>query len=241
MPHPFFVDFFEGSSDHGVSGLEHNETEDLTRLLSVGAESFGIQLRASQIDAFAIYLDLLSSWSHRFNLTSIREPREIVRLHFLDAIAICPSVPEQGRLVDVGAGAGIPGIPIKIVYGQKEVLLVEPRRKRASFLKQVVRSLGLEGITVIEERIEDIDREQMGVVDQTVTRGFGDIPLFLKVSSSLLRRGGLCLLMQGPKGPEVLASFEERLRELKFSTASTRKFSLPFGNEQRFVILCRKA
>ena len=103
------------------------------RLLIAGAKSFDLQLSPIQTEAFSHYLSLLLFWSTRLNLTAIRDEELVVRLHFVDSLSVVPLLRRDGSLLDIGSGAGVPGIPIKLVLPDKSVYLVEPRRKRANF------------------------------------------------------------------------------------------------------------
>ena len=95
----------------------------------------GLKLTTTQLERFLSYLAILQIWNSKINLTSIIDPFSIIRLHFIDSLAIAPFVSSEGRVLDIGSGAGLPGIPLKIVLPQKETLLVEAQRKKVNFLK----------------------------------------------------------------------------------------------------------
>ncbi len=180
-------------------------------------------------------------WGGRLNLTAIFEGSMVARLHFLDSLAVAPHLTPTGPVMDIGSGAGFPGIPIKLVCPDKAVYLVEPRRRRANFLRHVIRELRLTGVHVIESRLEELPREDVPPMMETVTRGFSDIRGFIKTSGKLLDRGGQCLLMQGPKGPATLEDLQGWISRCGFVEHRTLQFSLPFGTEQRTVIALSKA
>ena len=211
------------------------------RLLTAGAVCFDVELSPHQTKAFRDYLSLLSFWGARLNLTAIHDEDLVVRRHFIDSLSVVPLVSRHGSLLDIGSGAGFPGIPIKLALPGKPVYLVEPRRKRANFLRHVARELKLTGLHVIESRIEDLAGEGLPAIEETVTRGFSDIPGFLKVSGSLLAQGGLCVLMQGPKGAAVQDQVREELPEYGLRPERNVSFELPFGGERRTVLLFRKS
>ncbi len=211
------------------------------RLLAAGAGSLGVDLSPLQTKAFSRYLSLLSFWSERLNLTAIHEEELVVRRHFIDSLAVVPLLSRDGSLLDIGSGAGFPGIPIKLAVPGKPVYLVEPRRKRANFLRHVARELKLTGLHVIESRIENLSGGELPAIAETVTRGFSDIRGFLRVSGGLLASGGVSILMQGPKGAAVLDDVRGDLPEYGLSAERTVSFELPFGDERRTVLMFRKS
>ena len=211
------------------------------RLLIAGAKSFDLQLSPIQTEAFSHYLSLLLFWSTRLNLTAIRDEELVVRLHFVDSLSVVPLLRRDGSLLDIGSGAGLPGIPIKLVLPDKSVYLVEPRRKRANFLRQVVRELELTDTHVIESRIESLSAETLPPMTETITRGFSDISGFLRVSGELLAPGGVSVLMQGPKGGGVLDGLRGSLPGYGLSEGRSGNFELPFGRERRTLLTFRKS
>lgn len=211
------------------------------RLLISGARSFDIELSPPQTGAFARYLSLLLFWSTRLNLTAIREEERVVRLHFIDSLSVVRLLSPGGPLLDIGSGAGFPGIPIKLALPDKPVYLVEPRRKRANFLRHVARELKLTGVRVIENRIENLRDEKLPAMTETITRGFSDIREFLRVSGDLLAPGGMSVLMQGPKGATVLDEVRPYLPDCGLSAERSIGFELPFGGERRTVLTFQRS
>ncbi len=122
--------------------------EAVRLLLRRGTRTLGLDLSPPQLDQFLTYLDLLLKWNRRINLTALRSPDDIITRHFLDSLLLLPHLPETGRLLDIGSGAGFPGLPLKIARPGLSVDLVEATTKKASFLKEAVRRLGLSGVNV---------------------------------------------------------------------------------------------
>lgn len=220
--------------------MSRNDLASAEQLMIDGARSFDLELSPHQLAAFAGYRHLLSVWGARLNLTAIREDALVVRLHFLDSLSVVPLLSRAGALMDIGSGAGFPGIPIKLVSPGKPVYLVEPRRKRANFLRHVIRELDLTDAHVIESRAEDLPTEALPPMMETVARGFSDIPEFVKASGELLGPKGTGVLMQGPKGPDRLDELRGWLSLHGFAEGPTVRFSLPFGSEQRTVLTFKK-
>ena len=221
--------------------MSTTDSDKNERLLTAGAGSFHVELSSLQAGAFRDYLSLLSFWGARLNLTAIHDEELVVRRHFIDSLSVVPLLSRDGSLLDIGSGAGFPGIPIKLAVPDKPVHLVEPRRKRANFLRQVARELKLTGLHVIESRLEDLAGEGLPPIAETITRGFSDIRSFLRISGDLLAPRGISVLMQGPKGDAVLDEVQGELPEYGILAERTVSFGLPFGGERRTVLMFRKS
>lgn len=206
-------------------------------LLLEGAISLGLTLSQNQIDTFFSYLSLLLTWNSRVNLTSIKNPTRIVRLHFVDSLAIAPFISPIGRILDVGSGAGFPGIPLKIISPKKEVILVEPQRKKANFLREVIRSLKIVGMEVVEERAEKLNPQKIGLFSEVVTRALGSPDLFLRISYPLLSTGGRSLIMHGPTGAGLFRSKKLQCLKAAFGEGRLEDYNLPIGNEKRTLLI----
>jgi len=140
------------------------------------------------------YLALLDRWNRTYNLTAIRDPREMVPRHLLDSLAMHPYV-QAGTLADLGTGAGLPGIPLAIAQPALQVTLVESNGKKARFLREALRTLGLDNARVAEARIEALDRP--GAFDAITARALATLPLILELGGDLLAPGGTLLAMKG--------------------------------------------
>ncbi len=218
------------------TALHDGEAEN-EELLTAGARLLGFELTPHQIGAFGQYRSLLSFWNSRLNLTAVRDPALIVRLHFLDCLSVVSVLRRDGSILDIGSGAGFPGIPVKLMLPDKRVYLVEPRRKRANFLRQVTRVLKLTDVHVVESRLEDLSLQPIiPPVNETITRGLSDIRGFLKVSGELLAPSGLAVLMQGPRGAAVLDDLRSGLSGCGLIEGRSIRFELPFGGERRTIL-----
>ena len=140
---------------------------------------FRIELNDEQISAVRQYLSVLLKWNDKINLTSIRDPLEILYRHFCESMFAASAVPiEGGRLADVGSGGGFPGLPLKIVRPELEVLLVESNIKKSTFLAEVARELGLSGMSVLVRRYEELG-EEIVPLDFVCSRALGEFANFL--------------------------------------------------------------
>ena len=130
------------------------------------------------------YIKILLAWNEKISLTAIRDPLEMLYRHFCESMYAAISVPvEKGRLADVGSGAGFPGLPLKIVLPSLRVFLVESNLKKATFLAEVIRELGLKDAQVLVRRYEEL-HEEMAPLDYVCSRALGEFPAFLKWAAS---------------------------------------------------------
>lgn len=140
--------------------------------LTAGAAALGIELDAGMVTNFSRFADLLDIWSPRVNLLSCGSARDLVERHFLDSLAIAPLLPDSGAIVDLGSGAGFPGLPLAILRPWQSMVLVEVRRRRVSFLREVRRTLRLDNVEILEQRAEtppaDYKHRATGVLSRAV-------------------------------------------------------------------------
>ena len=150
------------------------------------------------------YLDLLARWNRTYNLTAVRDPREMVSRHLLDSLAMEPFLDGIDSLADLGTGPGLPGIPLAIARPGLRVTLVEANGKKARFLREAVRTLGLANAEVAESRIEALDRP--GTFDAITARALATLPQILEFGGHLLAPGGKLLAMKGARPDEEIAA-----------------------------------
>jgi 16S rRNA (guanine527-N7)-methyltransferase len=198
---------------------------DPRALLTEGAARIlGRPLTAAEADSFVKYLDLLRKWNKAQRLIGTDAPAWIVEHLFLDSLLFLLVLPpEVASIVDLGSGAGIPGIPLKIVRPALEVRLVESRGRRASFLSAAIRELGLRGIAVVHGRAEDHLAELRGRFDAVVMRCAGPAERVMGVAGEIVRPGGLIVSAAGPS----VARYAGGVREVP---------GVKLGTTRRFVV-----
>ncbi len=204
----------------------------------------GLRLSRSQLSALSLYERELVDWNTRFNLTAIRDPQEIHIKHFLDSLTCFLAMRETpvGRLIDIGTGAGFPGIPIKIIYPKMQLTLVESVGKKAEFCRHVVKILDLQGVEVVQERAETLGqdpayREQY---DWSVARAVAILPVLAEYLLPLVRVGGGMLAMKGESGPAEAHSAEHALRVLGGHLRQLLPVTLPGVVEERYLVVIDK-
>jgi len=171
--------------------------------LHAGLTALGLDLEPAQEEKLLAYLALLSKWNRVYNLTAVRELAAMVTQHLLDSLAVLPYLVGVRSLVDVGSGAGLPGIPLAIARPELAVTLVEGSHKKASFLQQACLELDLRGVAVAWERVERF--VPPAPVDAAISRAFAELREFVRLARHLLAPGGLLLAMKGVYPLEELA------------------------------------
>ncbi len=208
---------------------------DKTKILREGLLSLDIPAADEQMEQFSVYLSELKKWNRAYNLTGLRNDKDIVIKHFLDSLLyLRPAQKGCARAADVGSGAGFPGIPVKIVRPGIEMYLVEPSSKKAAFLRHILRKLRLRGIEVIEKRIEEItlSKEILTPVDVVMSRALFDIREFVRKASHILKPGGIFVLSKGPK-------VAEELKQAGGLKCELLKIPLPQTDIMRYLVVVR--
>ena len=210
-------------------------------LLIEGAKAFGIPLRDETVSLFDRYLKELFKWNQKINLTAIRTEKEVVLKHFLDSLSVVPHLQGSSSIVDLGSGAGFPGIPLKIIEPSFDVTLIDSVLKKVDFQRHVIRILGLRGIKSIHARVQEkaAPGKMEGQCDIVISRAFSDLTTFLRVAHPFLRKGGLAVAMKGDVSKEE-AGFASEEEKTRFSLQKTEPFCLPFSSFKRTILLFEK-
>ncbi len=170
--------------------------------LDAGLAALGLD--PASAEPLARYLALMLRWNAAYNLTAIRDPREMVTKHLLDSLAMAPFVAGLPSLADLGTGPGLPGIPLAIVTPGLRVSLVESNGKKARFMREALRTLGLDNAEVVESRIEALDRP--GQYAAITARALATLPQILGLGGHLLATDGVLLAMKGARPDEEIAA-----------------------------------
>lgn len=208
------------------------------RLLREGAEQIGI--KNIRVDLFLSYVDLLRKWGRRINLSSVLTDREIIIKHLIDSLTVAEFMPPGSKVIDIGTGAGFPGIPLSIYDPSLNVTLLESVGKKVAFLKDVKRSLGLGGIDIRHGRAEEIDRGMRGDFDRVTFRALGSIGAIVPLGTPYLDIEGEMVIMKGPRGKKEWEDYANRYPQ-DMELLLTKEFQLPFSGEKRVVIVAKPA
>jgi 16S rRNA (guanine527-N7)-methyltransferase len=213
-------------------------SNDWKAKLKDGALFLNIHLPEKSIELLEIYLHELLTWNARVNITAIKKPDEIMVKHFLDSLSILPLLPEHGCLADIGAGGGFPGIPIKIARPALQVTLIEAARKKANFLRHIMRSLKLEAVEVWAGRVEHFPQEKK--FDCIISRAFADLKFFLQIAAPLVKEQGIVLAMKGRNAANELRVAEQDMKKNGLEFTSKKSFLLPYNGGARTIVVFKK-
>ena len=204
----------------------------------------GIELTPAQGDAFFTYLDLLLRWNQRMNLTAHRTPERVVVYHFLDALSLVKALGplDDLHLVDVGTGAGFPGLPLKLVFPALRLTLLESSQKTARFLETVLEALGLDDVRLVVERAERAAHtpEHREAYDLAVARGVAPMPTLAEYLLPFARIGGRAVAYKGPKAPQEVWEARKALETLGGALERIVPVEVPGLPARRMLVCMRK-
>jgi len=205
---------------------------------------FNVHLSARQVTALITYERELIEWNHKFNLTAIRDVESIRVKHFLDSFScvLAWKANPPHRLADVGTGAGFPGIPLKIIYPNMHLTLVESVGKKAMFCQHVVRVLGLEGVDVVQARAEHLGHESgyRESNDWAVARAVANLNVLSEYLLPLIKVGGRMLAQKGESGPAEAQSAEKAMKLLGGKLKQLIPVHLPGVVDDRYLVVVDK-
>lgn len=213
-------------------------------LLRDCCEQMGVSLGEEQTQQFMTYLSLLLEWNEKMNLTAITEPREVVLKHFADCLSLVPWVEwKRGmRVIDVGTGAGFPGIPVKLVRPEIELTLLDSLQKRIGFLREVGAELGLEGVEYVHSRAEDggqnpLYREKF---DLCVSRAVANLSVLAEYCLPFVKVGGRLAALKGPDATVEAAEAAGALAKLGGSLVEVRDIVIPHTDLSHKLVFIEK-
>ena len=210
-------------------------------LLIEGAKTFGIDLDEKAIQSLETYLIELLKWNQKINLTAIRSEKGIVVKHFLDSFSVNPYLPKHSSILDIGSGAGFPGIALKIVQPTLEVTLIDSVLKKVDFQKHILRLLGLKEVEAIHGRVQDkgILQRLGGRFGIVLSRAFSDLQTFLALSFPFLKEGGTVIAMKGEVDDKEMRLLLET-EETRYRLKNVAPLTLPSSSFKRTILLFEK-
>ena len=207
-------------------------------------QSLGIELSPSQLDNFQVFENLLLDWNGKFNLTSITDPAEIHIKHFLDSLTVLRIIQNSGdlSLIDIGTGAGFPGIPLKIMLPELSLTLVESSQKKAEFCKVVVEKLQLTNTSVIAARAEDLGKapHHREKYDWAIARAVAELSVLAEYLLPFVKIGGKALAMKGANAEGEIQKAGHALSILGGEISEIVNLDLPNDSGQRTLIVMKK-
>ena len=217
--------------------------EKLSRIFSEAAAAMGIVLRERELSLFATYYRELLTWNKKINLLSVKSGRDIVIKHFIDSLTLLPYIgSETCRVLDIGSGAGFPGIPLKIAVDPLKVSLLESSRKKSSFLKHVIRSLALTDAVVIHNRAEFLmeDETYSGYFQIVTSRATSKLPELLQMGAFFLAPSGFLIAMKGKISDQEQTEAAGISHSLGLEHTGSHDLTLPITGGFRRIILYKK-
>ncbi len=217
---------------------------NLKKLIEEGTQKFNIELSSEQIDKFLKYKDLIIEWNHRINLTAITEPSEIIEKHFIDSLAclISNKFYEGCKVIDVGTGAGLPGIPLKIARTDINVTLLDSLNKRINFLNEVIKELDLLEIKALHARAEDYGKDETfrEQFDIAVSRAVANLAVLAEYVLPFVKIGGYFISLKGPEVDDEIQNGNKAINILGGKIEETIKIALPNSGIVHSLILIKK-
>lgn len=173
--------------------------ETCKKILISGLESLNLSVAEDKVEQLLGFIKLLEKWNKAYNLTAIRDKEDMVRLHLLDSLAILPFI-EGKRVIDIGTGAGLPGIPLAIYLSETEFTLLDSNAKKTRFVQQAILELKLKNVSVCHNRVEQYHPDKK--FDTVITRAFASLSDIVELTAHLLSKNGVLLAMKG-QSPDV--------------------------------------
>jgi len=224
--------------------MSNGQELSLEELLVNGAATLGVELDKNKASLYLKYMGFLLAWNEKFNLTAIREPREIVIKHFLDSISALPYLQSNSnlRLIDIGSGAGFPGVPLKIANPGLDVVMLDSLSKRVSFLNSLTNELNLKGISAVHGRAEEFGRMETfrEGFDIAVSRAVAGLSVLAELCIPFVRVSGIFLAYKGPGAGEEVERGEHAVITLGGRIAREIEVELPGSAEKRVLVVINK-
>lgn len=205
-------------------------------------KDFNIKINDEQIKRFMNYMNLLLEWNEKINLTAITQPEEVKLKHFVDSLTVLKYINDDDKVIDIGTGAGFPGIPLKIMNENTKITLLDSLNKRINFLNIVIETLNLRNIQAIHGRAEEIARNKLyrEKYDVAVSRAVANLSTLTEYMLPFVKVGGKCICMKGANVNEELERAQNAIKELGGEIERVDNFYLSDNDNERNVIVIKK-
>lgn len=216
--------------------------EEFEKILSVELKKIDIEIEEEKLKLFYEYMKTLLEWNEKINLTAITDEKEIILKHFIDSLTINKYMKKEDIVMDMGTGAGFPGIPLKIVNANTKFILVDSLNKRINFLAEVKEKLQLEKLDLLHSRAEDLGnnmeyREKMDVV---VSRAVANLRTLTEYTLPFVKKGGIFISMKGPNAQEEIELAKNAIEILGGRIAKIENIKFANNEIERNIIIIRK-
>lgn len=214
---------------------------EIRDILVRGGALIGVPLTDQVVESYLYYIEQLKKWNRKINLTSLTGDVEIGVKHFVDSLTVVPYLHGAERVLDIGTGAGFPGLPLKIASPAIDLLLLESSQKKCFFLRHLVRELKLEGVQIVHGRAQgrEIKERYAGGFDLVLSRALADLPASLQLALPYPKGGGHIVSMRGKKGEQEESEVD--WTSLGLQLIEMRNVTLPFVEETRVLLLLQRS
>ena len=212
--------------------------EEFSKVFIEEAKNANIDLNDNQIKQFYTYMKMLLEWNDKINLTAITEVNEIIVKHFIDSMLASKYINPGSKIIDVGTGAGFPGIPLKILDDSYKITLLDSLNKRTIFLQEVVEKLGLTNVEIIHGRAEDYaqDSKYREMYDCAISRAVAPLNILLEYLVPYTCVNGEVIAMKGSNAEEEIATAKNAMNKLGVSIREKAQINLPNNSGERYII-----
>lgn len=216
-----------------------NEFKKTLQILVAGA---GIEMDRQMLQQSVRYYTLLVKENKKYNLTSITKPEEAAEKHFLDSLLLLPDLDEykEPQVIDVGSGAGFPGLPLKIFRPELQITLIDSAGKKTVFIDRIIKELGLESVWTVHARAEEHALGHREYYDLALSRAVAEMRVLMELTIPLIRVGGKVIISKGPGVQEEIKAAINALQVLGGEVERVREFSLPVSGDKRAVVRISK-
>lgn len=218
------------------------EKEEFIHKTNTQAQKLGINISIEQAEKFYLYTNMLLEWNEKINLTAITEQNEIIQKHFIDSLTINKYVNKNASVIDVGTGAGFPGIPLKIVRDDINVTLLDALNKRINFLNEVIEQNKLTNIETIHARAEEAGKNKnlRESFDIATSRAVAPLNILVEYLLPLVKIGGKCVCMKGSNAKEEIENSKNAIKTLGGKLENVEELELPDSDIKRTIIVIKK-
>lgn len=218
------------------------EKEEFNKKMKESLKELNMEISEKQLNQFYNYMNILIEWNKVMNLTNITEPEGIIQKHFVDSLTVLKSIKENDSIIDVGTGAGFPGIPIKIAFPETKITLLDSLNKRIKFLEEVINKLELKNIETIHGRAEEVahNKKYREKYDIAIARAVAPLNVLSEYLLPFVKIGGYAICMKGVKGKEEAVEGKNAIKILGGEITNSREFNLPNTEMARTIIEIEK-
>ena len=215
---------------------------DFNKKLEEKLKLIDINISETEIENFKIYMELLLEWNEKINLTAITNEDDMILKHFIDSLTIKKYISENEKIIDIGTGAGFPGIPLAIMNKNNEITLMDSLNKRIVFLNDVIDKLKLTNVKAIHSRAEELARNKTyrEKYDVAVSRAVANLSTLVEYMLPFVSIGGKCICMKGPNIEEELKNAKNAIKELGGEIIKIENFKLPESDNERNIVIIKK-